>query len=54
VAWPRDCVLATLRRGRQVFIPHGNTVLKAGDVLAVVEGEAAEIVRGMCMTANTT
>jgi Trk K+ transport system NAD-binding subunit len=46
-------VIATLRRGRQVLIPHGNTVLKAGDVLAVVvEGEARETVRGMCMTAN--
>ena len=50
VSWPRDCVIATLRRGRQVLIPHGNTVLKAGDVLAVVvEGEAREAVQRLCV-----
>ena len=49
VTWPRDCVLATLQRGRQVIIPHGDTVLKAGDVLvAVAEGEAREAVRRLC------
>jgi len=36
VAWPHDSVIATLRRGRQTLIPHGDTVLRAGDVLAVV------------------
>lgn len=49
VAWPGECVLTTLRRGRQVLIPHGDTVLKAGDVLTVVaEGEACEAVRQIC------
>jgi CIC family chloride channel protein len=49
VAWPRDCVLATLRRGRQVMIPRGDTVLKPGDVLvAVVEGPAREELRRLC------
>ena len=49
VAWPRECVIATLRRGRQVLIPHGNTVLKAGDVLAVVvEGEARDAMWQIC------
>jgi CIC family chloride channel protein len=43
VDWPRDCVLASVRRGRQMIIPHGETVLRAGDVLvAVVEGAAGE------------
>lgn len=46
VAWPRECVLATLRRGRQVIIPHGDTTLKEGDVLAVVtEGRARDELR---------
>jgi CIC family chloride channel protein len=50
-AWPRDCVLATVQRGRQVFIPHGNTRLEVGDVLAVVaEGEARQAVRRLCLT----
>ena len=49
IAWPRDCVIATLRRGRQVLIPHGETVLKEGDVLvAVVEGEACHELLCLC------
>ncbi len=50
VAWPRDCVIATLRRGRQVLIPHGDTMLKAGDVLvAAVEGDARNEFRRLCI-----
>ena len=26
IVWPRECVLASVRRGRQVLIPHGDTV----------------------------
>jgi CIC family chloride channel protein len=36
VPWPRDCVLVTLRRGREVIIPRGDTILRAGDMLTVV------------------
>lgn len=36
VAWPRDSVIATLRRGQETLIPHGDTTLRAGDVLAIV------------------
>jgi len=53
IAWPRDCVIATLRRGQHVLIPHGDTVLKAGDVLvAVVEGEASVSLQRVCMAAK--
>ncbi len=49
VTWPRDCVLASVRRGSQTLIPHGDTVLRAGDVLvAVVEGEARAEVQRLC------
>ena len=49
VSWPYECVIATLRRGRQMIIPHGDTVLRAGDVLTVVvEDEAGEVVRAIC------
>ena len=44
--WPHDSILVTLRRGRQVMIPHGDTVLQPGDVLVVAaEGEAREELR---------
>lgn len=50
ITWPHDSVIATLRRGRQLVIPHGNTILHAGDVLAVVaEGEALATVRNFCL-----
>lgn len=49
IAWPPACVVATLRRGAKVLIPHGDTVLQAGDVLAVVaEGDAVAAVERLC------
>lgn len=50
IAWPRDCVIATIRRGRRLLIPRGETALLAHDVLAVVaeEGEALQQVREIC------
>jgi CIC family chloride channel protein len=36
VHWPETSVIASIRRGRQMIIPHGSTVLRAGDVLVVV------------------
>lgn len=49
ITWPQDCILSTLRRGRRVFIPHGDTVLRAGDVLvAVVEGDAGSQLEQIC------
>jgi CIC family chloride channel protein len=49
VAWPQDCVLASVRRGSQTLIPHGDTILRAGDVLvAVVEGQARAEVQRLC------
>jgi CIC family chloride channel protein len=53
VKWPRDSVIATLRRGQRVIIPHGDTLLKPGDVLVIAaEGEAREAVRHLCTTAQ--
>jgi CIC family chloride channel protein len=43
VSWPRDCVIASVRHGHELRIPHGDTLLAVGDVLAVVaEGEEAQ------------
>ncbi|NJN96344.1 MAG: CBS domain-containing protein [Anaerolineales bacterium] len=50
VNWPRSCVIASIRRGRQLLIPHGDTVIQAGDVLiTVVEGHAHEELRRLCL-----
>jgi CIC family chloride channel protein len=39
---PKDCVLVSIQRDQQLFIPHGDTVLQAGDrVTAFVEGDEA-------------
>jgi CIC family chloride channel protein len=38
---PHDCVIASVRRGGKVFIPRGETVLLAGDILVVVAEDAA-------------
>ncbi len=49
IAWPHDCVIATVRRGTRLLIPRGDTVLQAGDVLAVVaEGDALDTVYKIC------
>jgi CBS domain-containing protein/Trk K+ transport system NAD-binding subunit len=47
--WPRDSVIASVRREQRTLVPHGDTMLQAGDVLVVVaEGEAAEEARRLC------
>ncbi len=49
VSWPRDCVIASIRRGSNLFIPRGETILKAGDVLVfVAEGQARADVELLC------
>ena len=49
VPWPHESVIATLRRGRQLIIPRGDTVLQAGDVLTVVaENDIQDVVRMLC------
>lgn len=36
---PQDCVLVSVRRGRKLIIPHGDTVLQAGDKLTALVAE---------------
>jgi len=38
---PDDCTLVAVRRGSQVSVPHGSTVLQSGDVITVFGSEAA-------------
>ncbi|MDA8161622.1 MAG: chloride channel protein [Desulfobacteraceae bacterium] len=47
--WPKECIVASVRRGRRLMIPHGDTVLQEGDVLAVVtEKEVSKKLRSLC------
>lgn len=47
--FPSDCVIASIRRQGQVFIPHGGTEIKPGDVLVIVmESQRIDQVRGLC------
>lgn len=41
VAWPKNCLIASLRRSRQLLIPRGDTILQAGDVIVTVADRAA-------------
>lgn len=51
VRWPAECVVASVRRGRRVLVPHGDTVLQSGDVLVVVaDQQASAEVRRLCQT----
>ncbi len=52
IPFPRECVIASVRRGGQVFIPRGNTLLHAGDTLVVVaQGAAQNEVMRLCREA---
>jgi len=54
VEWPRDCVIASVRRGSNLFIPRGETILKAGDTLVyVAEGQARKTVIELCKKQKT-
>ena len=49
IAWPRDAVIAAVRRGLQTLVPHGDTRLQPGDVMIVVAvGEARAEVQRLC------
>jgi CIC family chloride channel protein len=49
VPWPRESVLASLRRGGKMIIPRGETRLHAGDVLVtVLEGHTQAHMRQLC------
>ena len=50
VSWPQESVIASIRRNERLMIPHGDTVLRAGDVIAVVadDGARKELER-LCM-----
>lgn len=40
IHWPREMVLIAIRRGEYNLIPHGDTLLRAGDTLVILADEA--------------
>ena len=53
VGWPRDSIIASIRRGSRLLIPRGETLLQAGDVLTVVlESKDSDAVRRLCRRAK--
>jgi CIC family chloride channel protein len=42
IKWPDGSLVASVRRGRRVIIPHGKTLLEAGDQIAIVAKEEDE------------
>jgi CIC family chloride channel protein len=47
IPWPEDNLIASIQRGGQVLIPHGNTLLQAGDRLTIIckRGEEKDLAR---------
>jgi chloride channel protein, CIC family len=47
VHWPVGSIIATVRRGNQVFVPHGNMQIQAGDLLTAVtaDNQSAELLK---------
>lgn len=41
ISWPSSCVIASLRRGDQVLIARGETMLLEGDILMMIADDAA-------------
>jgi CIC family chloride channel protein len=49
VPWPKECVVATIRRRHELLIPRGDTRLLPGDVLLMVaDGRARAEVQRLC------
>jgi len=47
IHWPGNSLVASIQRGSQVLIPHGDTLLQAGDRLTIIckHGEEGELAR---------
>lgn len=47
--FPRECVIASIRRGGKIFIPRGDTVIHPGDTLVIVaQGKSREEAIRLC------
>ncbi len=49
IQWPKHFVIASIKRGNQVIIPKGNTIILANDLLTMVgENSSIEEARQFC------
>lgn len=49
VAWPRDCIVVSVRRGRKSLIPHGDLTLQSQDEMLILSRlEAVDEIRNLC------
>jgi CIC family chloride channel protein len=49
IKFPKESMIATVKRGRKTIIPRGDTLIQPGDVLIIVaEGEAKSIIEDLC------
>ncbi len=49
IKFPKESMIATLRRGRRTIIPRGDTLLQPGDELVIVaDGEAKQVIEALC------
>ncbi|TLN06384.1 CBS domain-containing protein, partial [bacterium] len=53
IAWPQKGIVASIRRGQDVIVPHGETLLRPGDEIVVVHEESArEEIARLCSEAR--
>jgi Trk K+ transport system NAD-binding subunit len=53
ISWPENFVIAGVRRGNQTLVAHGETVLRAGDVLiAMVDEKTFREAQGLCQSGS--
>lgn len=53
IAWPKNFIIANVRRGAETLVPHGDTTLRAGDVLiAVATDQSFREAQALSQTAN--
>jgi len=51
IPWPEDSLIASVQRGSQVLIPHGKTLLQAGDRLTIICKHGEEDILASLLTA---
>ena len=42
ITWPKHCLLVAVKRGERELLPHGDTLLKASDMIVILTNEKNE------------
>lgn len=59
IKWPQFCLITEIRRGAEIIIPKGNTVICAGDYITILTnekdaGKLNDILNEMCQNIEKT